>query len=68
MMQFLMDSVITVDNSLLNNAENIGIERSISIQKTANGLFKTFFTAWISNDETAKHFLLDMKGFDFLLK
>ena len=67
-MPYLMDLVIVFDNILLEKANEIGMERAINLQKTANVIFKTFFTAWISNDETAWHFLLNMKGFDFLLK
>jgi hypothetical protein len=67
-MPYLMDLVIVIDNVLIEKSESIGIERSINLQKNCNSIFKTFFTSWISNDETAQHFLLNMKGFDFLLK
>ncbi len=45
----------------------MNFERAIFYQKSINTLFLEFFEKWVSSEDVAKKFLLDLDGFDFLL-
>jgi hypothetical protein len=60
----IMKQVIDFDNMILTNCDKLGVERSSSLQKNCNSIFRSC----LHDKEIFNHLLVKMKGFNFFLQ
>ena len=64
----VMKEVINFDNMILENCHKLGIERCSALQSNSNTIISQLFSKCFQDKELFNDFLIEKKGFDFLLQ